>query len=448
MKPNEKSVLSPQILSTYSVFFIASVLLHFQFYDKGNKVRNWFRIDVFFLLGFGIVHFQWPIMYGLSNILPESASRIWVNEYYVNYATWLSTIGGISWIYGFSILRNKRPLKKIVFSFKYNKLLNFTILLFLLFLFTAGKSFLTGGVYKGEGGTSSGAGISGYIQLLFSISIILLTTIIILHNKRKYQNNFFTWFFNFDKKFLVLYFTYVVLFFLIGDRGGPISLLLTTTILIGSIVRPLKLYTLLVGVFVGGLFLSLISLGRSESSGIEILSAGAEKFQYTSGYDNTLELANSVRTLYMAVSEVPERHDFFYGRLWTGNLLSPFPFTQSLYLDLTKTKTYELGSAVYITYLTFGNNPSSGEGTSLIADIYLNFGSLGVVFFMFLLGIFFKKADNNLHCLENIHWVIVAAILASFSVYFGRASLFLILRPIIWSFIIMSIFIKIRKVIK
>lgn len=446
IKPNVRSTINPELLTIYSIIFIGSLVLHFQNYEKNNKNSNWSRLDVFFLLGFTIVHFQWPIMYGISNIIPEVPNLIWVDELFVNYGTWLSSVGGVSWILGFSIIRSKSLTRNKSYVLNYNKLLNLTIFLFFLFLATAGKDFLTGGVYKGSGGSAAGEGISAYIQILFSISIILLTGLIIIDNKNNYENNLFKWFFSLKKRYLFLYFTYVFLFLMIGDRGGPIFLVITTFTLIGTIIKPLKLPFLLMSIFIGGIFLSIISLGRTQKSGIGILSAGAEKFELSSGYDNTLELANSVRTLYMAVSHVPEKRNFFYGKLWVGNLIAPVPFAQSVYLDLANTERHEIGSAGYITYLTFGPYSSSGEGTSLIADIYLNFAVFGVVFFMFLLGLLFKKSDNSLKSFDSLKWIIIAIILASSSIYFGRGSLFHIIRPIIWSIILMIFFVKVDKV--
>lgn len=446
LKPDFESTLDAGKLLLYSSIFLCGTGIHFYKYSKIYK--NWFRLDVFFLIGFAIVHFQWPIMFSASGIIPEIISRVWVDELYVNYGTWLSTVGGISWIVGFSFIKSESFSKRNIRFFRYKKFLNFTIFLFILFLITAGQNFLTGRVYKGEGGSAAGEGVSAYIQILFSISIILLTVIIILNNKRRYDNNLIKWFFSFDKKYLLLYFTYLVLFLFIGDRDGPISLILTTVILIGSMIHPFKLRTVLITIFVGGFFMSIISLGRSRDSGIGIFSAGLESFTFTSGYDITLELATSVRTLYAAVSEVPQKHDFFYGKLWLSNILAPFPFAQSLYLDVTNDIGYELGSATYITYLSYGPNPTSGAGTSLIADIYLNFSVVGVLFFMFLLGLVFKKSSNSLNSYDNIQWIIISAVLASFSIYFGRASLLMIARPVIWSLILMSLFIKIRKLVK
>lgn len=440
LKPGFKSSLDSGQLMLFSSIFLGAVSLHFYKYSKIYK--NWFRLDVFFLLGFGIVHFQWPIMYSISGVSPEFITRVWVDEMYVNYGTWLSTIGVVAWVFGFSILKTAKWEKDIIWVFNYKKLLNLTIGLFILFIITAGEDFLTGGVYKGTGGSAAGSGISVYIRLIFSTAIILLTVTIIIANKHSYNSNIIRWFFSLDKKFLALFFSYIILFLLIGDRGGPVSLLLSALIIIGTMVRPIKFFELSASVILGAILLTLISLGRSESSGFGILSAGAEKFEYSSGYDTTLELANSVRTLYKSLTEVPENQQYFYGSLWMGDLLAPLPFSQSLYLNLTGIPDYKIGSAGYITYLTFGKNPTSGEGTTLIADVYLNFALFGVVIFMFLLGFFFKKTSNELVLQNNFKWLIVGGILASFSLYFSRSGLFVMLRPIIWGIILALFLVK------
>jgi oligosaccharide repeat unit polymerase len=164
--------------------------------------------------------------------------------------------------------------------------------------------------------------------------------------------------------------------------------------------------------------------------------------EYNSAYEPTLELANSVRTLFQSLTEVPAKHDFFYGKLWLSDIMSPIPFMQSAYLELSNDNIYELSSTGYTTYLVYGNDSTSGEGTTLIADIYLNFGLPGIVILMFLFGLLIKKANIELLVHNNYHWIIIAAILASFSIYFGRSSYLIILRPIVWSYFIVFLFVK------
>lgn len=440
MEPDHKSNIDLLRLSLYSITFLVFLIWHL--YREGKKNKNWLRIDVFFLLGFLIVHFQWAIMYAFSDIIPENPSRVWVNPVYVNYGIWLSVIGGLSWIFGYSILKNNKKKRTTHYKFNYNKLLNFTIILFALFLISAGKDFFSGGVYKGSGGKAYGEGISAYIQLLFSICIIIVTLFVIIDNQKNYKSNLLKWVWGLNKKYLLIAGGYIFLFLSIGDRDGPLALILTFLILTGSIIRPFKLRELIFIVSVGAVIMTLIGLGRNVNSDRSVIISGYQQMDYNSAYEPTLELANSVRTLFQSLTTVPVEHDFFYGKLWLSDLMSPIPFMQAVYLGLTDDNIFELSSTGYITYLVYGNDSTSGEGTTLIADIYLNLGLPGIIILMFLFGLLIKKANIELIVHNNYRWIIIACILASFSIYFGRSSYLIILRPIVWSYFIVFLFVK------
>lgn len=444
IQPDLNSPMDVDQLYIYCFLFLGMVCYHMIIYSK--LYRNWFRMDVLFLIGFGIVHFQWPIMLALSGIAPDLTSRVWVDENYVNYGTWLSTIGACSWLLGFSVINTTKKTESENWRISYGPLLIFTIFLFVLFLFTVDVSFFQGGQYKPGGGNNSSEGAAIYIRLILSCSIIILTALVLIANKDKYSDNIIRWFFQLDTRFIFLFFSYILVFLLVGDRGGPISLVITACIVVGTVIRPIKFGELVVTTFSGAILLTLVSLGRGEAFGLGIFNAGAQKFELVSGYDPTLELANSVRTLYRALIEVPAREDFFYGRLWMGNLLAPIPFLQSIYINLTGVPKHELGSAAYITFLTYGKDPSSGEGSTIVADIYLNFSTFGVSFFLVLLGAFFKIATNNLLTLRKFNWIIVVAILASISLYLSRSELLIMLRPIVWGWMLVLLFVKKNKI--
>jgi hypothetical protein len=427
------------MLLFFSISMMALVITHL--YLESKIYINWCRIDAFFLLGFLIVHFQWPIMFSFNNIIPDNLSRIWIDSDYVNYGTWISTIGGISWLLGYSLPQKASRKRNMSIRYDYSKLLYFTTALFFFFILTAGKAFLTGAKYI-EGDSNITGTIASYINILLSISLTLLTVFIVLENKKNYKNNLLKWILRLNKLYLALILSYILIFLAAGDRGGPIAIILTLLILIGAIIRPIRIKEFLILTIIGSIFMTLISIGRAIDSDLNIINSGYENLDIRSGYDITLELANSIRTLYMAISEVPSHYDYFYGELWSGNLLSVVPFAQSIYVTLTNIGNEYLGSAEFITYLTFGKNSHTGEGTTLIADIFLNFGAIGVVILMFLFGYFVKKANLNLLVASNINWIIIASIVGGFSLYFGRSSIFVILRPIFWSFPLVYVLIK------
>lgn len=446
LKPKMHEPINSIYIYIISIIFLFSVAVHFLTGEKSN----WLRIDLFFILGFTIVHFQWPIMYSFSNILPDNYWDIFVDDNLINYTTWLSAVGGVSFLIGYGLFQPKsKKLPRVLNSnYNYKKLLLFTATIFVLFLLFAGKNFLTGGVYKGEGGSAAGGGISKYFALLFQVGLILSTGLIIYKNKEKYKGSLIKWFLGFDKLYLVIVAVYAVLFLLIGDRGGPLTLALTILLLIGSLVRKFKFYEVFIITLLGGVVMTLIGLGRSEASGLDIFGAGSEKFEVSSGYDTTLELANSVRTVNATVAEVPDKHDYFYGALWVTQLLSPIPFAQSIYMDIMDLEWFEIDSSGYITYLVLGKYPTWGLGTSLIADIYVNFGLPGIIFFMFLLGIFIKRLSIELKNPSDYKWFIMAITIGGVSFYYSRSNYLMSFRDVIWGFLFFKLMVKTRKIRK
>jgi hypothetical protein len=49
--------------------------------------------------------------------------------------------------------------------------------------------------------------------------------------------------------------------------------------------------------------------------------------------------------------------------------------------------------ASFITYLIQGNYPRYGDGTSCIADIYIDFGIVGLIFFFTLFGSYTRRME-------------------------------------------------------
>src|SRR5690606_18229896 len=103
-------------------------------------------------------------------------------------------------------------------------------------------------------------------------------------------SNILKWVWGLNKRYLLLAGFYIVLFLSIGDRGGPLSLILTFLVLTGALVRPFKLKELLVIIFIGALLMTIIGLGRSVKSNKGILAAGYEQLDLGSTYIPTLEL--------------------------------------------------------------------------------------------------------------------------------------------------------------
>jgi len=442
-RPDQTGFVSIDILISYLVLYLMGLGIHF--YNR-RKLKNWSRPEFFFLLGFTIVHIQWPIIVALGGNL-EILTFYNVDFYHMNYGTWLALVGGLAWMYGFNFKYGKR--KKLTqinerVKFNYTQLLVFCILSFFLFLIFVDTSFYTGGVYTGEGGSHHGTGVSAYFQMLFTITILILSVFVITESRtRKYKNPIF-WLLRLNKKYLVLVGLYVLIFLSIGDRGGVLQLLIAMSILFGYFVRAISLKKIILLFFCGGILFTIIGLGRSTNNMFE---SGFDKLEKSEApYLVTMQLSNSARVLYSAVENVPDKHGYFHGKLFIGNLLGVIPFAQSIYLKLSGIPEYELSSASYLTYIKYGKNPHTGEGTTIIADIYMNFGSSGVILLMFFLGKIFQVIQYELQLGSNINLIIIAVIVGSAAFYMGRANLLYPLKSIVWSLPIVFFFVKKLKI--
>ena len=111
--PDVKSDLDKNYL--FNVSLIAFINIYLFIISKKRIIKGWFTIDVLFLLGFTIVHFQIPFLSSLG-INPENPNFAWINKKVVNYGTWLSLISLIVWIIGYKI-STKINLRKLNTSF-------------------------------------------------------------------------------------------------------------------------------------------------------------------------------------------------------------------------------------------------------------------------------------------------------------------------------------------
>lgn len=440
--PDFHESINKEKIILFTILFLIATLFHFLII----KSKNWFRIDVLFLLGYFIVHLQWPFAFSMIGISISKIGVLNINTTIVNYATWLTSFGGVLWILGYNIFYNsKRNNNEIIhtkISYKFKTILIISITSFIFFFLSVGSSFLTG-TYRGS---NNWEGISSQLYLLFHITLLMSITLEIYNKKDFYENNLFSWFITYiDKRITILIIVYVILFLLLGDRGGPLSVIMVISFLISIYIKPIKIKSFIFFIIIGSIFMTMISLGRNSTDG-NLLTNGFSKLEIVSPHELTKNLAQSTRTLYTAMNHVPEKRDYFYGEMQFAGVLSAVPFSQRFYLSLTGGKYYELLSAEYITYLTWGKNPHTGEGTTIVADLYLNFGTIGVLFFLFILGILIKLIDVKSKNSRSIMWIIIASMIVSIALYWSRAQYMLPIRSIIWSFALYLLFVKKGKV--
>ena len=90
---------------------------------------------------------------------------------------------------------------------------------------------------------------------------------------------------------------------------------------------------------------------------------------------SSIELALSVRTLAVSVESVPEEFDYHYGGFQLQQIAAVVPGAQGMVNKLVYNGDPRYnGSANFITYLIHRRPVDYGDGSSVIADLYLDFG--------------------------------------------------------------------------
>lgn len=378
---------------------------------------------------------------GYADILQNS--RYWAHADHLNYTIWMSTIGLLAWIIGYNIPHlgtkilktNTHPQKKksILFSRIHFKTVTIIPLILLLILISLlGEEFLTGS-YRGVRNWGSG---STYAYTVFHTSILLATFAVIYKHRRDTQHGLVYFLKKLPMPFLTAYTLYISIFLLLGDRGGPVMLVLASLILYGSYVRPIHLTQLLLLIFIGLIVVFFVGQARNSVESGNLVVERIDEVELPQLYGLTLELSNSIRTALYAVDSIDSNKDLYYGKLMLNNALSLIPFGQTIYLDISKDSPNDISSSKYFTTLIKRPNANSGVGTSLIGDLYINFGILGLGLLMFVSGILFSKSEINSLRFEKIPWITLFITLSSLSAYIARDSYLGGIRTWFWILII------------
>lgn len=180
----------------------------------------------------------------------------------------------------------------------------------------------------------------------------------------------------------------------LGDRN---SFLLIALVLVGGYVTFIRRTSLLM---VGGWFAAWMLLYYA----IEVLrtipnwySSGSfiralEYSQYRQGSSGENSFNVTTMTLRATVEVIPSSQDFTYGVLKFIQLSSAIPFSGKLYLPYLEPEY--TSSADMLTEMLLGGRAEWGTGTNVISDSYIDFGVLGVVLIMFVLGLSAKAMRN------------------------------------------------------
>ncbi len=409
---------------------------------------QYFRPVFIFILGFIVVHFQIYVDLMLDNVDINDLNRL-MSAGAINKSALISVAGLASFLSGYiyyipsvdifskkmrNDLRSKNSIKLLIIIWFF--------LLVLILIFFRQYYFLSRYGKNIEGTSQS------YLILLFEVVFFAIVSIGSYNAYVNKINKFSNYIKSFGVLFVVTCFVYFLLILLSGDRGPIIYM--TLAIFFSYILvtkKKYSLYRIVLFFYIGAILVTIMGVARSldkELSYSDRFTIASKEFESQSISPYTNELAGSVRTLEYAVEYVPENHPYLYGLFKVKEIVSIIPYISHLSRIFFDNQFKYKGTASFLTWIEQGNNPSSGAGATVVADLYIDFGWLGVVLGLFMFGLLFRKLDYILFCKDlsqvSMFSSILGIVLFSMAVYIPRSTLLLQLKLIVWVWVVVYVY--------
>ncbi len=449
---------------SYPLFFGGSLVLFILFFIKELKTdsllfTSWIKPSNIFLLSFVIVNFQVIISTWLE--YETIGTYLETSKYsgYISKVFYLGLVGLIFYMFGYSYLHLKKSYKSIWQNRTYTHLnihvwALLSLVAFVLFVVNIDLvSFLTGMDYEGSGASDRETTSYAIWETLFDTFVTLTVatkTVMCLNDDNK--KSLFRFLLSFPFYFLISVVLYIALRLVSGDRGPVMytSLLFFYSYLLVSKKR-IRLGIVMLSVLIGAFGMTLLNSVRGyrnpNENFIDKVSRSFSDMEDESNVKSispfSYELSKSVNCNFIAVHDIDENiTEYKYGLYNLCEILSAVPgmnrITTSLFnLDLYRTTTSE-----YVTISFFGKNYPYGLGTTVITDFYLDFGLLGVIIGMFVVGIVYRRVDENLvyGSIPSFFAMVFFLKFASMSVYIPRASFSFVLCRVLYIMVFYYVF--------
>lgn len=436
--PEKYSLFNNSINITLTFIVLLNVFVFFN--TVKTYYKSWIRYDTLFIIGFLIVHFQIPFLAAIG-IDPTRPDYIWINKDVVNFATWFSTIVFLLWILGFYLFLVNKNESKQVDTLRYqfsSKSLNVLTLIFtILFVLLVGSEFLSG-AYSGISNWGPGA-VYVFLLLRVFLSLNIIYLFINNSNNDKKEKNIFRLLMT-NKVLIGSSAVIISIFLLAGDRGTVMQIGLIYLGAYSIFMKNISFKELIALISIGAVVFTFMGLGRTnETLHGNIFSRGIENVQKGDGLNNpTNELASSVRILYRGLNVVPDKIPYLNGVTLITNIVDVIPFLDRIY----ELPSNYMNSTTFFTILGQGPNYTYGEGSEIIADLYINLGFwLTLIVFIFF-GHFISYLTYEAHFYKNHKIIIIYLILITSAVYINRSNFLSPLKDIIYALIIDRILTK------
>ena len=196
-----------------------------------------------------------------------------------------------------------------------------------------------------------------------------------------------------NRIFVCIMFIFLALSLFIGDRG-PILVTALYFFVWASKKGFWNLRRILVIGLVGAFILGIVGVARSQRRNeTSVISRYSKSLSFDLsnngvGEGPLFELARSTRCLTAAIEDV-ELNGIKYGFFHSVYLTATVPFLSNFYLQILDRDAHRYSSSSsYFTYLIQGTNRSYGNGTNIIADLYIDTREVPPTLIVFLFFLF------------------------------------------------------------
>lgn len=395
-----------------------------------NKGTGYINFHMVFTVSYYFVNFVYPVFYYPTSDRYFGLFSYAFDEKLISKCTALAYFAYCTYLCGFFSYKYRYNHNKINKEVKFAPTERITIIAtvlliisFILFLLTGGLEAFS--IQYQEADHANG--ISSYFfELVYCFSLVV--TITSFYSKKQ---NVFPLAVVFAINFMVL---------MTGFRTFTICWIIIFMALYNERVKRISLPVLLALAIVGTLFFNTIRIVRSQDFNVEtVYEASKNQMEGNTNesnnpfLDNAWDLTINNRSLYYLVGYA-DNNGYTYGVTLLGGILGVIPIGQTLFVSFTGIPTYLLGSATFNTVKSAGPWSPIGLGTNSVADLYLSFGIIGVIFgFYFmgrLLGICYDRKNVSMYYSIAYYCLIYRAL------FIPRSSVFMSLRVVVWTMVI------------
>lgn len=420
--------VQPICLRFVILFAVSSILFIYK-----QRRKNIICFETIFFIAFFLTTLVYPTFF--NDEIPISFFDYGNSTFNIIKSTSIAMIGFFCYIIGatlvsiktnnyhFKISRDKYYPTEI--SFLVNSLIS---LLFIFFILSGGLD-----AYDSYAGGKKLSETSD-IFLFYIRNLLIVSSILEFLRLKNHKMNKIGQFIKKVNKFYLTNYLVIVMWFLIsGDRGELLKQILSFLLLYWLFVTKINTRNLLIIFITGFVLMSTIKNIRLQEGGLLNFSNFSDAFIFSS-LEFTAEFSSSSATLYYLVQST-DYHGYSMGTNYLFPVLSVIPMLQSLFaylFNINPSAAIFERTAVVATEGLLGPNPYTGLGTHIIGDLYYSFGSVGVIFFMFLIGYFISFLNKKIFYESSISitYLFIYVFLFAGSFYFIRTEYFSYVRDI------------------